>query len=314
MSILNHFYLGVLLVFLSAAGFGLIPIFALYAYGGGASVTTLLFGRFALAAIFFLSYLLYKERKISVQRSQLKYLFLMGGVIYTLQSYLYLSSVKYIPASLAVLVFYIYPVFVAVLSSFLDKEELHKKIIFSIVLSLVGLTLVLGISFGDINLTGVMLAFGAGLVYSAYLVLGNRVVKETSAMVTSAFVCLSAATSIFVIGISTGALDFNLTREAWLAILGVALCCTVLAIFTLFRGIELIGSTKASILSMIEPLITIGFSAALFNERLSLLQMMGGVAVLAGAVLVISARDRSETTTKSVSPAKGAKIQKYKNF
>ncbi|AQS58174.1 DMT family transporter [Desulforamulus ferrireducens] len=293
---MNGFYLGVLLVFLSASGFGLIPIFALYAYGGGASVTTLLFGRFTLAAIIFFGYILYKEKRIPVERSQLKYLFLLGGIIYTLQSNLYFSSVKYIPASLAVLLFYIYPVLVALASSYLDKEVLDKKIIFSIVLSLLGLTLVLGVSFGGINLTGVMLALASGLVYSVYLVLGNRIVKETPALVTSAFICLFAACSILVIGVSKGDLDFNLTGEAWLAILGVALCCTVLAIFTLFRGIELIGTTRASILSMIEPLITIGFSALLFNERLSFLQMLGGAAVLLGSVLVILARDKSKNT------------------
>lgn len=293
---MNGFYLGVLLVFLSASGFGLIPIFALYAYGGGASVTTLLFGRFTLAAIIFFGYILYKEKRIPVERSQLKYLFLLGGIIYTLQSNLYFSSVKYIPASLAVLLFYIYPVLVALASSYLDKEVLDKKIIFSIVLSLLGLTLVLGVSFGGINLTGVMLALASGLVYSVYLVLGNRIVKETPALVTSAFICLFAACSILVIGVSKGDLDFNLTGEAWLAILGVALCCTVLAIFTLFRGIELIGTTRASILSMIEPLITIGFSALLFNERLSFLQVLGGAAVLLGSVLVILARDKSKNT------------------
>lgn len=300
---MNNFYLGVLLVFLSASGFGLIPIFALYAYGGGASVTTLLLGRFTLAAILFFSYILYKERTIAVERSQLKYLFLMGGVIYTLQSNLYFSSVKYIPASLAVLIFYIYPVFVALASSYLDREMLDKKIISSIVLSLLGLTLVLGISFGDINSTGVMLALGAGLVYTVYLVLGNRIVKETPALVTSAFICLFAACSLLVIGVTTGDLNFNLTGEAWLAMFGVALCCTVLAIFTLFRGIELIGSTKASILSMIEPLITIGFSAVLFNERLSALQMLGGAAVLLGSVLVVSARDKSKSTPEPANRA-----------
>ena len=303
---MNPFYLGVVLVFLSAAGFGMIPIFALYAYQGGATVTTLLFFRFTLAALCFFAYILMKERKISVDGPSIKYLVLMGGVIYTLQSNLYFSSVKFIPASLAVLIFYIYPVFVAIASSLVDKEILSKQIVFSIALSLAGLTLVLGTSFGDINLTGVLLALGAGLVYCCYIVLGNRVLKKSPALVTSAFICLFAAISLLTIGLATDTLRFDLTTQAWLAVAGVALCCTVLAIFTFFRGLELIGSTRASILSMIEPLITIGFSGMLFQERLTWLQILGGAAVLAGAMLVVSAREKSKDEKPYQAEAKGA--------
>lgn len=303
---LNPFYLGVLLVFLSAAGFGMIPVFALYAYQGGATVTTLLFFRFTLAALCFFAYIFIKERSISVNRSSIKYLLLMGGVIYTLQSNLYFSAVKFIPASLAVLIFYIYPIFVAIASSLVDKEILTKQILFSIAVSLAGLTLVLGTSFGEINIVGTLLALGAGLVYSCYIVLGNRVLKKSPALVTSAFICLFAALSNLTIGLATNTLRFDLTTEAWLAMAGVALVCTVLAIFTFFRGLELIGSTRASILSMVEPLVTIGFSALLFQERLTWLQILGGAAVLCGAMLVVSAREKSKDEKTYQAKAKGA--------
>lgn len=287
----SPFYQGVILVILSATGFAFIPIFALYAYEGGASVTSLLLFRFFLAALCFFSYLKFKKKKISMPKN-IKYLVLLGAGFYTVQSSLYFSSVKYIPVSLAVLIFYAYPIFVAIASSLIDKEKLTKQIICSIGLSLLGLAMVLGTSFGNINLFGVCLALGAGVTYTGYLILGNRVMKDTPVLEASAFICLFATMSLAVISFSSGTLTFQITAKAWLATVGVSLVCTVLAMFTLFRGLELIGSTRTAVLSMVEPLITILFSAILFGERMTLLQALGGATVLGGAVLVILSKEK----------------------
>ncbi|WP_027364517.1 DMT family transporter [Desulfotruncus alcoholivorax] len=296
---MNQFYTGVGLVFLSAMGFGMIPIFALYAYQGGATVNTLLFLRFIIAAVFFLTYTFIKYRNFELKKIKWGSLLLMGGILYMLQSVCYFSAVKYIPASLAVLLFYTYPVFVAVLSAIIDKEILTKQVIFAILVSSAGLVMVLGTTFKKIDAFGVLLAAAAGLVYSCYITMGNRVVKQLPVMVTSAFVTLFASFSFLVIGLATDSLTFHLPLPAWLAVAGLALFSTIIAIFTFFRGIELIGSTRASILSMVEPLTTIGFSAMLFGERMSWLQLVGGIAVLGGAVSVVTAvrQDRHKDTT-----------------
>jgi len=289
---LNHFYRGAFLVFLSAAGFGLIPIFALYAYKGGANVNTLLFLRFTTAAIFFFILIMVKNIKFQLTRSHVLSLFILGSVLYTLQSNFYLSSVKFIPASLAVLLFYTYPVFVALLSSLVIRETLSRQILASIALSIIGLIMVLGDSFNNINPQGIMLAFGSALLYSFYIVLGNRVVQQLPALLTSAFITLFASISYLIMGISTSSIKLDLSAEAWVAVAGIVLFSTIMAILTFFRGIELIGSTKASILSMIEPLVTIGFSALLFYERLSWIQLLGGVFVVLSSVYVVTAEVR----------------------
>jgi len=290
---MNRFYLGVLLVFMSAVCFGLIPVFAKYAYAGGANVTTLLLLRFTIATLIFCLYIFIKFKKVELSRSNLLSLFLLGGVLYTLQANCYFASVKYIPASLAVLLFYAYPIFVVLLSLLVEKEMLTRQILSAMALSIIGLTMVLGTSFGQINILGILLSIAAALVYSCYIVYGNRVVKQLPSVVTSAFVSFFAACSLLAIGLSSGSLAFNLTAQAWTAVVGIAVFCTVIAIFTFFKGMELIGSTRASILSMIEPLVTIGFSALVFYERMTWFQLLGGAAVLLGAVLVVSSREKS---------------------
>ena len=50
---------------------------------------------------------------------------------------------------------------------------------------------------------------------------------------------------------------------------------------------RLIGSTRASIVSTLEPIITSLFAFLLWGEKLSGGQMIGGAIVLSGAVLVV---------------------------
>lgn len=165
-------YLGVLYVFVSAACFGVMSIFAVYAYGAGVSVSTLLFLRFLFAAILFFGLLALRKEGLRLVRKQVVALFVLGGVLYTLQSLSFFSAVQYIPTSMAALLLYTFPVFVAVLTYFVEKEPLRRKTILAMLISLVGLGLVLGLSFGGIQPIGVVLALAAALFYSVYIVVG----------------------------------------------------------------------------------------------------------------------------------------------
>jgi drug/metabolite transporter (DMT)-like permease len=288
-------YLGVLFVFLSAAGFGVMSILANYAYDDGVPVTTLLFLRFLFAAALFFLLLVAKRERISVTGRQILALFCLGGVLYTLQSLSFFSAIVYISPSLAALLLYTFPVFVAVLSYFVDKEPLYKQTVLSMLLSLAGLTLVLGAGFSDMKPLGILLALAAALFYSIYIVTGNRVVKGLSPYVTSAYISLFAAVSTFFVAQGNGGVKLQFSGQGWLALLGIVLFSTVIAIAFFFRGLQLIGSTRASVLSMLEPIVTISFSAVLFGESLSWLQLAGGTAVLLGAVLIVSAKEKKAT-------------------
>ncbi|USG66463.1 DMT family transporter [Brevibacillus ruminantium] len=291
---MNALYAGVLYVFLSAAGFGVMSIFAIYAYEAGVSVSTLLFLRFLLAAILFFVWMAVKREPLRINRKQALALFCLGGVLYTLQSRCFFSSVQYIPASMAALLLYTFPVYVAILNYFVNKEPLRKQTIGAILLSLAGLALVLGLSFDGVQPLGVVLALAAAVIYSVYFIVGNRVVTGLSPYVTSAYVSLFATFSTFGLALKDGGPDFGFGMQGWLALGGIVLFSTILAMACLFRGIQLIGSTRASVLSTLEPVVTIGFSAMLFGERLGWLQLLGGCAVLLGAVLIVTSQRKVE--------------------
>lgn len=290
---MSPLYLGVLYVFLSAAGFGVMSIFAVFAYGAGVAVSTLLFLRFLFASVLFFGWLAWRKESFRINRKQVLSLFCLGGIMYTLQSLSFFSAVQYIPTSMAALLLYTFPVFVAILSYFVDKEKLRKKTIIAMLISLVGLGMVLGLSFGGIQPLGVGLALLAALFYSVYIVTGNRVVKGLSPFVTSAYISLFASLSTFLVAQKDGGVDLSFGVQGWWALGGIVIFSTVVAISTFFRGLQLIGSTKASVLSTLEPVVTFACSALLLGESFHWLQLLGGAAVLSGAVLIVSGKEEA---------------------
>ncbi|MFF3022457.1 DMT family transporter [Gottfriedia sp. NPDC057948] len=280
-------YFGYILILISAIAFGLMPIFALYAYDQNVSVNTLLFLRFTFASIMFFSYLVVSKKLVKITKKQLVMFVLLGGVLYMLQSSFYFSSVKYIPASLAALILYLYPIFVAILSFLVNKEQLTKNIMLSIVLSLIGIVLVLGAPAENVNPFGILLALAAAIVYSIYIIVGGRVSIHVPPLVTSAYISLFASISFLLVGVSTSTIHIHFKFIGWISILGISIISSVISMGTFFAGVKRIGPTKGAVLSMVEPVVTISFSTILFHENMSLLQIIGGTIVLSGALLVV---------------------------
>ena len=283
---------GLLLVLYSALGFGLLPIFALLAYRGGINVLTLLAVRFVLSGVALAAFLLAVRRLMLRQAASVLPGLLGLGVCYTLQSGFYFSAVRYITASLASILLYSYPALVCLLALLVEKERLAPRTLLALAVSLAGVVLVLGSSLGAAHPAGMLLALGAAAVYSIYITLANRVLRSVEPAVAITMISLITSVLYIGLGLALRRLSFAFAPSTWLPIALLIGVSTLLAIFAFFRGIEILGSSRASIVSMTEPLFTIGFSIALFGDLLGWQQIVGGVLVLGGTVLVTASRSR----------------------
>lgn len=74
------------------------------------------------------------------------------------------------------------------------------------------------------------------------------------------------------------------TGRGWLAC--IAVVSTVLAVARFFSGLRLVGPTTASILSTVEPLVTVLLVMVVFGDVLGPVQILGGALLLTGVVLL----------------------------
>ncbi|AJF01085.1 DMT family transporter [Pandoraea apista] len=286
---------GVALIAVSASAFGAMAIFARAAAASGADIFAMLLFRFFMAAILLLVWCRLQRVRFPARRRALG-IALMGGVGYVGQSLCFFGALQYAQASLVALLLYLYPVFVTILAAIFLHERLTPVKLGALLLCSLGTALTVGGGHGQP--LGMALAVAAALIYSGYIVVGARLTKGVDARATATLVCLAATVSfgaMAAVRMSQGLpLQWPAGAGGWAALVAIAVCSTVIAILTFFAGLQRLGAGRASMLSTLEPVVTVLLAAMLLGETLSAAQLGGGVLILAGVVW-LSARGAAVT-------------------
>jgi drug/metabolite transporter (DMT)-like permease len=287
---------GVIACLASAAAFGAMGVFGKLAYGEGATVGTLLATRFVLAAALFWLFLVWSGRVGSLRSLTARDAGLalaLGAIGYGAQAGGYFAALERLDASLLSLLVYTFPVMVTVTAIALGREPANRRTAGALVLASAGLVLVLaGAAAGALDAVGTALGLGAAVVYSAYILISQGVAERMGPLALGTLVCTGAAATLTLTGLAGGDLDpggVSATGFLWLA--GLALVSTVGAIALFFAGLRRVGPAAASILSTLEPIVTVALAFAIFGESLGPAQLAGGALVLL-AVLAVRAPTR----------------------
>jgi drug/metabolite transporter (DMT)-like permease len=282
---------GTLLCLASAAAFGAMGIFGKLAYEEGATVGTLLAVRFVLAAALFWLFVTSSggvRRVRALPRRDVAIALALGAVAYSAQAGGYFAALQRLNVSLLSLLIYTFPTIVTVTAIALGRERANRRTAVALVLASTGLVLVLaGAGGGALDPIGTGLGLAAAVVYSAYILASEDVVARIGPLALSTLVCTGAATTLTLAGVARGDLDPGDVSAAgfgWLA--GIAVFSTVGAVGLFFAGLRRVGPTAASILSTLEPVVTVVLAFLVFGDSLGPVPLAGGALVLAAVLAV----------------------------
>lgn len=290
---------GLALVIVSAVAFGAMPIMAKVAYHSGAAPVALLAARFTAGAL-----LLAAIRRIRLpgqpwpRGRDLVALFLLGAAGYFGQSMAYFSALERIPAALVAILLYLYPGLVVLIAAVFLRERPGRAAVACLAVAVAGSALTVGPVRGAAPVSGLLLGVAAAMAYSVYIVVSSRVVPRVGALTSIVVVAAGSAFSYDLLTV--------LTRPAWprdaggwLALAGVGVVGTVVAMLCFFAGLERIGASDASVLSTVEPVVTVALGVVVLRETLGVVQSLGAVLVLA-AVVVLARLRAAPAATRSV--------------
>jgi drug/metabolite transporter (DMT)-like permease len=285
--------LGVFFIAISAVSFGTLAIFGRYAYANGLDTFTLLFLRFTFSALLIAGLLIIRRESLPRGGTLLR-LASMGALGYVGQSFCYLTAIKYASAGLVALLLYLYPTFVAILSTIFLKEKVHRIKIIALGLATLGAALTANPQGG--HWSGILLALSAAVIYSVYIIIGTGVMRQVSAL-QSSVVIFSAAGIVFGVLTAINGPHWPVTRTGWLSVAAMTLLATVIPVVTFLAGLKLIGPTDASMLSTLEPVATVLLAALLFGEILQPVTLLGGGLILAAVLLLTRSELRQGRAT-----------------
>ncbi|MGB8652141.1 MAG: DMT family transporter [Mycobacteriales bacterium] len=281
---MNPRLLGALLALLSATSFGVMPVLTKVVYDDGAGVAGVLSVRFTVASAVLL--LLARTRGEALPRGrQLLVLFLLGAVGYATQSACYFAALTRISAGLTALLLYLYPALVVLLTAVLTRHRPSVRAGSCVAVATLGTVLTIG-PVGGGQWAGVLLGIAAAVAYTVYIVVSSRQVLGVGPFATSAVVMAGAALVYDVGALSTRA-ALPSHPGPWLALLGVALVGTVVAVSAFFAAMDLLGPADTAVISTFEPVVSVAAAAVVLGEALTAVQLLGGALVL-GAVAVLA--------------------------
>lgn len=273
---------GVLLVLVSAVAFGAMSVLAPIAYREGIDPPTLLFLRFAIAGLALLAFVAF--RRVRLPRGRLLLgLALMGGVWYVAQTLAYFTALTMASASLVVVLLYLYPALVVLISAVFFRERINKSRLAALGLALGGMVLTIGPS-GEGEWLGILLALTAALLYAVYIVVGGKLVERVDVVPVTTVIMVAAGLSYGGIVAARGFQSPD-TVVGWGAVLAMA-ACSIVALGTLFAGLERVGAADAAILSTAEPLVAVGLAVLLLDETVEPIRLAGGFLILAAVAFL----------------------------
>ncbi|GAC1664305.1 MAG: DMT family transporter [Candidatus Limnocylindrales bacterium] len=301
---------GLVLIVISAAGFGSGTVLSKPIYAAGLDWLQLLAWRFTIGTALAWAWIaVSSERRAAARRlGRRPALVAIGlGIWYTGNAAPYYAGLESVPASLAGVLVYLYPAIVAVLSVRYATRLAGRRPWFALGIALVGVVLALG----GIDLRtpppigGIALILVSPLIYAGWIVLSARLAGERSgrlaehgaggmddAAAASALMITATAVVFVALALATGRpyAPATIPGGAWPYLAAIGFAGTFLAIQTFYAGSRRIGAAQAALVSTVEPLIIVTLAWFALHETLAPIQLLGAGLIIVGVVVAQTAK------------------------
>lgn len=272
---------GLALVATAAVLWALIGLFTPALIDEGLSAVDVAFWRAVVGGALFVLHRTVRRGSTSVTgRREATELLAFGAVAVGLFYVALAQAIDLGGVSLAFILLYTAPAWVAVGAVVLLREHLDGVRRLLVLITVVGAAMV-AVGGGDgMRVGAVAVAWGlvAGLSYASWYLAGKRFLDRYDPVTISAWTLLAGA-----VVMAPFARSVPSSPRAWLLVAGLGVLSTYLAVLAYYSGLRHADASRAAIVATIEPVVALGIAVGVEGERLSAVALVGAVLVLAAA-------------------------------
>jgi drug/metabolite transporter (DMT)-like permease len=266
---------GINAALVSAVFLGLAPVFGKAAMGGADkfspfAVVALRTGMAAL--VLFLIMAIFKRQYLYIYPAGLLGCAIAGS-INGIGSIFYYVGLSKLNASIAQMLYALYPFFVAIWLR-LDHQSISRLTTIRMIIACISAVLLTATGAGGIDLVGVAFMLIAAALYAFHIPINQRVLLDVPAPTVTMYTLISMSAIVI-----PAYLIFDRTlplgdSAPWLPVMGLT-AVTLFSRLMLFLGVKHIGGMQTALLGLGELLVAVLFSHLLLGERLILCQWIG---------------------------------------
>lgn len=281
---------GYLMILGAGTLWGSLGIFGRALYADGMTPLGVVIARATVAAAIFTVWTGVKQPKLlRIDPRDLGFFALYGligiGIFYFLLFY----SISRTSVATAVTLMYTAPAYVSLLSSYLFGERLTGAKVGALALTFAGVALVSGgydpAQFRG-SLPGILSGLGAGLTYGLYSIFGKKAAAKYHQNTVLVYSFVFGAAFLALAGIPSRfwAVSYPVRVYSILAALGIFPTAVAYALYQ--AGLRRVEASRASIVATVEPVVAALLAYLFLGELLAPIQLLGGLLVLAGVLLI----------------------------
>ena len=189
--------------------------------------------------------------------------------------------------AVATLCYYMEPTIVMLLSPLLFQERLTGKKALCAAVSVLGMALVSGVIGGGQSggIRGVLLGLGAAVLYAAVVIMNKKTPGIDAYRKTTVQLLSAGLVMVPYLLLTNGFSGEGFSLSAVLLLLAVGVVHTGVAYVLYFGSMEGLRVQSIAVLSYIDPVSALLFSALLLREPLSALNLIGAVMIIGSAMV-----------------------------
>lgn len=286
-----------LLIIVAATLWGSLGVFAELAYGFGIVPEMLIALRLCFSSVTLLLVLAVKGRRFArAQRKDLAALVAFGIFAVALQRVSYFYAIDLTTVSMAAILFYTYPAFVTLYGHYRLGESASISEVLAVPLAFAGVALVVrAYNFSSLSSNVVGIAFGvlSSVLFVLYFVMTKRFRKTYSSWTITLYGDGVGALFLSPVIVASANRIVTYPWQLWILVVTIALVPSLMGYVIYAHALKNVKSSRASVLSVAEPLAAVVFSTTLLRENLEAFQILGIVlAVVSFALILMKGRIR----------------------
>jgi len=282
-------------VLAAATAMGTLGPVAALAYGEGVEPATLSALRAGIgAAILGALVLSHRQPSVSLSRvpSRQRVVLALAVAVNGLMNLVLFFAFGAMAVGLVMVIFYSYPVLVALMSAALGRERLTPVRVLALALACAGLAFVLGSQLGPeahATAAGIALAGMAATCHAVYLVairggFDDVPAVQATSLVLAGGLVISGTAALVIQGVGVAGAWIT-SPFAWAAILCTATVGALPKVW-IMGGVRAIGSTRAAVALLMEPVVAVVVAALVLDQGLTVFELVGAAAILVAVVIV----------------------------
>ncbi len=215
--------------------------------------------------------------------------FAATGVLIGINWILLFEAYNYTTVAIATLCYYMQPTIVILLSPVLFKEKLTARKSACAATAIAGMVLVSGVIGGGNaqtgNFRGILLGLGAAVFYASVVIMNKRAGGADAWRKTTVQLLAAGAVMIPYLLFTGGFSSEGFSARTLILLLIVGIVHTGLAYVMYFGSMDGLKAQSVALLSYIDPVSALLFSAVFLKEPLSAAGMAGAVMIIGSAVV-----------------------------